>query len=295
MIEQKLKAILQQPSNCKGFECSDMIALQIETALSQLHLKLGIVKAEDAFYETMRVHTYITLFAQLARTTERIGDAIHEMQLREILRKPIKALDVNARQRVRIAREIIMNHPVIYLHEPLKNVDESTMKIILQWIEKSAQQGKMLYVTSTSFKDICMMPEKIYSVNKQGQIQDVSDMSDQDVEEPQPFRLSVRVNDKTILFQPHEIDYVESLQGKNYLHVQGEQFSCSRTMNELEISLRSYGFYRCHRSYLVNMQKVQEIIKWTRNSYTLKLEGNEDTRVPLSKGRMEEMKELYNH
>ena len=36
---------------------------------------------------------------------------------------------------------------------------------------------------------------------------------------------------------------------------------------------RRYGFFRCHRSYLVNMQKVQEVVRWTRNSYALRLEN----------------------
>ena len=65
------------------------------------------------------------------------------------------------------------------------------------------------------------------------------------------------------------------------------------TLEELESKLKRFGFYRSHRSYLVNMQKVVEIVKWTRNSYSLKLNGMEDVRIPLSKGRIDDMKNLY--
>ncbi|MCB6567333.1 LytTR family transcriptional regulator DNA-binding domain-containing protein [Desulfovibrio desulfuricans] len=44
---------------------------------------------------------------------------------------------------------------------------------------------------------------------------------------------------------------------------------------------------------MVNMQKVVEIVKWTRNSYSLKLNGMEDVRIPLSKGRIDDMKQVY--
>ena len=47
-----------------------------------------------------------------------------------------------------------------------------------------------------------------------------------------------------------------------------------------------FGFFRCHRSYIVNLQKVREVITWTRNSYSLILENKEKTSIPLSKAKM---------
>ncbi|MDR0435024.1 MAG: LytTR family transcriptional regulator DNA-binding domain-containing protein [Gracilibacteraceae bacterium] len=38
--------------------------------------------------------------------------------------------------------------------------------------------------------------------------------------------------------------------------------------------MKPYGFFRCHRSYIVNLQKVREIITWTRNSYGLILDDD---------------------
>lgn len=55
------------------------------------------------------------------------------------------------------------------------------------------------------------------------------------------------------------------------------------TLQQLEGRLKPYGFYRCHRSYIVNLQKVREIIIWSKNSYSLKLIGDENTIIPLSR------------
>ena len=101
------------------------------------------------------------------------------------------------------------------------------------------------------------------------------------------------MGEKILLFDPEEIDYIESMQGKNYLHVRQARFQCSMTMDELDKKLKRFGFFRSHRSYIVNMQKVSEVIKWTKNSYSLKIKSQEEEKIPLSKGRIEELKEYY--
>ena len=105
-------------------------------------------------------------------------------------------------------------------------------------------------------------------------------------------KIPAKKGDSVYLLNPSEIDYAESMDGKVELYVQQAGYSCAGTLDELESKLARYGFYRCHRSYLVNMQKVREVVKWTRNSYALRLVGGEAD-IPLSKGRVEEMRSLY--
>ena len=106
-------------------------------------------------------------------------------------------------------------------------------------------------------------------------------------------KIPARMGDKILLFDPDEIDYIESMQGKNYLHVRQARFQCSMTMDELCSKLKKFGFFRSHRSYIVNMQRVSEVMKWTKNSYSLRMKGGEEENIPLSKGRIEELKEYY--
>ena len=56
---------------------------------------------------------------------------------------------------------------------------------------------------------------------------------------------------------------------------------------------RSPGFFRCHRSFLVNVQKVAKVERYTRNSFNLTLNDAAHTSIPLAKGRAEEMRERY--
>ncbi|MBP1084017.1 MULTISPECIES: LytTR family DNA-binding domain-containing protein [Bacillus] len=103
-------------------------------------------------------------------------------------------------------------------------------------------------------------------------------------------KIPAKVDDKIILFDPTEIVFVEGNEGISHLHVNGEVFPCSITLNDLFGRLQSFGFFRCHRSYIVNLQKVREVITWTRNSYCLILEDSKKSSVPLSKGKLNELK-----
>ena len=114
-------------------------------------------------------------------------------------------------------------------------------------------------------------------------------------EEIQPVRfekIPTKVNEKIVLFDPPEIDYIESNDGQSALHVNGEEFPTTFTLNELEERLQHFGFFRCHRSYIVNLQKVREVITWTRNSYSLILDDEKKSNIPLSKSKMGELKEM---
>ncbi|NBI29993.1 LytTR family transcriptional regulator DNA-binding domain-containing protein [Chengkuizengella marina] len=103
-------------------------------------------------------------------------------------------------------------------------------------------------------------------------------------------KIPAKVDEKIILFDPMEIDFVESSEGISHLHVKGEVFPCTYTLNDLFSRLQPFGFFRCHRSYIVNLQKVREVITWTRNSYSLVLDDSKKSSIPLSKGKLADLK-----
>ncbi|MDQ7818953.1 MAG: LytTR family DNA-binding domain-containing protein [Armatimonadota bacterium] len=62
------------------------------------------------------------------------------------------------------------------------------------------------------------------------------------------------------------------------------------SLDRLTTRLEPHRFFRCHRAYLVNLTHVRSVIPWTRNAYTLALDGGRD--VPLSKHRLHALKDL---
>lgn len=97
----------------------------------------------------------------------------------------------------------------------------------------------------------------------------------------------------TLLFDPREVDFIESVNRSNYVSVRGQRYQTALTLDELESMLERFGFFRCHRSYIVNVQKVAKLERFTRNSYNLTLSDAAQSTIPLAKGRVADMREHF--
>lgn len=69
--------------------------------------------------------------------------------------------------------------------------------------------------------------------------------------------LIVRHNRTTNIVCLQSILYIEAAGKETYIHTDAEQIACHRTITSLEEELRPHGFFRVHRSYLVNMRSVK--------------------------------------
>lgn len=65
------------------------------------------------------------------------------------------------------------------------------------------------------------------------------------------------------------------------------------TLTELEERLRGTTFVRVHKSYIVNMSKVKEIVPWFKGTYWLKMEDCLETEIPVSKSQIKEVKDIF--
>lgn len=64
---------------------------------------------------------------------------------------------------------------------------------------------------------------------------------------------------------------------------------------ELEERLAGRGFFRAHRSYLVNLQHVKSVIPYTRATYSLILDDPAGTEIPLSRNAATELRQLLGY
>src|SRR5699024_10184018 len=108
------------------------------------------------------------------------------------------------------------------------------------------------------------------------------------------YKIPAKVDDKVILFDPTEVDFIESQEGKAHIIINNESFALDSTLVEIEKKLEVYGFFRCHRSYIVNLQKVREIITWSKNTYSLKIDNHVESTIPLSRTKIQEIQGIFN-
>ncbi len=70
------------------------------------------------------------------------------------------------------------------------------------------------------------------------------------------------------------------------------QSNC-RTLEELLDSLDPNMFWRAHRSYLVNINRIKEVVPWFKSSYQIRMEDKKQTEIPVSRAQTKRLRELF--
>jgi two-component system response regulator LytT len=70
------------------------------------------------------------------------------------------------------------------------------------------------------------------------------------------------------------------------------QSNC-RTLEELLDSLDPNLFWRVHRSYLVNTQRIKEVVPWFKSSYQLRMDDKKQTEIPVARAQTKRLRELF--
>lgn len=265
------------------------------------HSKYYLFRAGQSEYMRLTVEELITFLIRVTERNECAASLIDYFSLKEERKVKVKDLSSSKRMYVTLLRVFFAHQPVLVLEEPyfyLEEQDRRQFKRILDDLSKD----KQILILTSNLEDALISCDDIYRLNEAGlhplDIRD-SEEEKQEVQKQDEAnitlqKISTKRNDKVILFNPPEIDFIESIEGSIVVHVGGEQYNCALTLTELEQRLINFGFYRCHRSYIVNLQKVREIITWTKNSYSLRLNIGQDAVVPLSRSKLQELKVLLN-
>jgi two-component system response regulator LytT len=72
-----------------------------------------------------------------------------------------------------------------------------------------------------------------------------------------------------------------------------EGVSNCRTLEELLDSLDPNLFWRAHRSYLVNINRIREVVPWFKSSYQLRMDDKKQTEIPVSRAQTKRLRELF--
>lgn len=105
-------------------------------------------------------------------------------------------------------------------------------------------------------------------------------------------RLAVRVGERFLLVDAGDLIYA-SLADDVITVVAGGLTGTSnyRTLDELQAHLDPGVFWRVHRSYLVNINKIKEIVPWFSRNYILKMNDGKATEIPVSRSQTKRLRE----
>ena len=105
-------------------------------------------------------------------------------------------------------------------------------------------------------------------------------------------RLAIKVGERFLLVQAEEIIYA-SLADDNITVVTPQHIGTSnyRTLDDLQARLDPAVFWRVHRSHLVNINKIKEIVPWFSRNYILRMKDQKATEIPVSRTQTRRLRE----
>lgn len=254
----------------------------------------------DRGFERDSVAAHLRFYNRIAGGAVHYEDAISHFGLRGVARRTMGDLSPAELALANLARASLFEPEACFIERPLSDLDAEGRSLALAWMSERIERGCRFVTTMQPLREALLMPgvacwhdEGRFIVVDQDGDGGSDDGDAYEGDEVRVLKIPARTETSTLLFDPRDIDFAESMNKATYLSVRGERYQTPRTMDELEHELSRAGFFRCHRSFLVNVQKVTKVERYTRNSYNLVLSDAAHSSVPLAKGRAEEMRERY--
>ena len=105
-------------------------------------------------------------------------------------------------------------------------------------------------------------------------------------------QLAVKISDRFLLIQADEVVHA-SVENDVITVVTNSLSGTSnyRTLDELQARLDPAIFWRVHRSHLVNINKIKEIVPWFSRNYILKMRDAKGSEIPVSRAQTKRLRE----
>src|SRR6266446_3643911 len=108
-----------------------------------------------------------------------------------------------------------------------------------------------------------------------------------------PVKLLVKTQQRLFLVDADDVLFASIEDGTiTVVSREVEGTSNYRTIEELQTSLDSELFWRAHRSYLVNINHIKEVVPWFKSSYMLKMADKRASEIPVSRAQTKHLREL---
>jgi two-component system, LytTR family, response regulator LytT len=108
-------------------------------------------------------------------------------------------------------------------------------------------------------------------------------------------KLLVRNGLRNLIVDPRELIYATIDSGIITLvtsQVEGQ--SSFRTLEELQAALDPDLFWRAHRSFVVNLNRIREVVPWFKSTYQLKMDDKKATEIPVSRLQSRRLRDMLN-
>lgn len=261
---------------------------------AELSEVLGVVLSEDALYLRQSVRRNLAFFCRMrGLPPARVDEALELCGLTDQAGVLAGRLSSGEARRLAFARSLLHHPSVLVASDPFARCDEASIALLSRLLRRLADDKSAVLLTATHSAALSPLCDTIYILER-GQIVEVSSAEKVQAAKA-PFKIPVRLEGKVALLNPSDILYATAEEGRATVYTSSGSLPSQFTLAELESRLSRGGFFRAHRAYLVNLQRVKEVIPYTRNSFSLILDDPDATEIPLSKSAAAELKDLLGY
>jgi ABC-2 type transport system ATP-binding protein len=264
-----------------------------------LRARIGLLFEEDLLYERLSAHNNLETYCRLHGLPDsRAREMLALVGLSDQMKTSANKLPAPAQRRLALARALLAKPSLVLLDQPTLRVDLDTQALFARLIAQAASDGAAVVLTDEDLAwagKCCTRVVELEDGRVTNSYQIEAEQGPAAPERLIPYKVPARKDDRIVLYDPGDLLYATSRDGKTILRTASEEATTNLTLQELEGRLVGRGFFKAHRAYLVNLQHIKSVIQYTRNSYTLQLDDKQETLVPLSKQSEKELQELLGY
>jgi len=108
-----------------------------------------------------------------------------------------------------------------------------------------------------------------------------------------PSKILLKTQQRLLLIDADEMVYATIDDGLiTVVTRESEGTSNYRTLEDLQERLDERSFWRVHRSFLVNIHHIKEVVPWFKSSYQLRMDDRRASTVPVSRAQTRRLRDL---
>ncbi|MCB8959805.1 MAG: LytTR family transcriptional regulator DNA-binding domain-containing protein [Ardenticatenales bacterium] len=257
--------------------------------------QVGVLFGEDGLYATRTPRANLAFHARLrGLPAGRVDEILAQVGLADHANSKFSQLSASLRRRLAFGVALLHQPTILLLAEPFARCDEASITLLSELIRTFATDGGAVLILADTDAHLTRLCDTLYEL-EQGRIVAQRQPQTEAAGTALPFKIPVKLEGRVALINPADILYVLAEEGRTLLQTHTERLPTQFTMTELEERLARSGFFRAHRAYLVNLQHVTEVIPFTRSSFSLRLNDEEGSQIPLSRDAARELRELLDY
>lgn len=104
-------------------------------------------------------------------------------------------------------------------------------------------------------------------------------------------KMTIWKDDKMYVVKTNEILYCKASERNTYVYTAQDTYLVTNNITDFASKLPHDSFFRSHRSYIININRVEEIIPWFNNTYVVKFKEIKEE-IPVSRNNIKEFRQI---